>query len=509
MPAGRAAREAARVSRRLPGARKLHTWAGLGAGLWLVVLGLSGFVLDHRDWNWLWQSTVPELLVPERVAATARRGTVRLYQLDPAQPSRRVAGGPQGLWFSEDGGQSWRPAHFESMAGMPAINVVTPDPRHGWSLLWLGSRDGIWMFDPAAGVARRVALKGQNVTALSRGAVLDGLVGVVERSRVFRFGPATAFAPLWIDPQPPDPAQLPDRIGLSRLVHDLHFGRGLVTQPLSLLINDAGAWVMSLLPAGGFLFWWLPRRWKSRSRGARPSAAWRKHTMRWLYRLHGPTLGLLAVVPFLYLTATGILLDHATELRPWMNGIQIPRALQPPVYSLDAWMGEIYGVAAYPGEPQRLSLGTRLGLFTSRDGGQSWRRESGVPVAPGFVWTLRRHGNDLLIGGMGGPNLVRGGEGGWRMAKGTGHMPTDISPDGEGGYLWLNREGLHAAGTGETIETAGLPRLAGVPWYFLIDGLHTGVLIHPQWKWINDLVALACLLLTVTGLLRWWRQRWI
>ncbi len=112
---------------------------------------------------------------------------------------------------------------------------------------------------------------------------------------------------------------------------------------------------------------------------------------------------------------------------------------------------------------------------------------------------------------MGGPNLQRSGNTGWRPVPGTGHMPTDMSPDGNGGYLWLNREGLHP-GTGEAARpptALDVPRLEGVPWFFVIDGLHSGLLIHTQWKWINDLVALACLLLTVTGLLRWWRQRWI
>jgi len=41
--------------------------------------------------------------------------------------------------------------------------------------------------------------------------------------------------------------------------------------------------------------------------------------MRWLYRLHAPTVGLLVLVPLLYLSVTGILLDHATALRPWMK----------------------------------------------------------------------------------------------------------------------------------------------------------------------------------------------
>ncbi|HHJ15593.1 MAG TPA: PepSY domain-containing protein, partial [Gammaproteobacteria bacterium] len=359
--------------------------------------------------------------------------------------------------------------------------------------------------------AQRVILPGARITALTEGALPTVLLGVVEKSRVFRLDLAQDAQPEWLDPAPPAPGQLPENIDLSRLVHDLHFGRGLLAAPASLLINDIGAWIMLLLPAGGFLFWWLPRRWKSTPRAEKPRAVTRKRTVQWIYRLHGPTLGLVAVIPFLYLTLTGILLDHAPELRPWMKTLHIPQALQPPVYRLRSWDNEIHAIAGYPGEAGKFSLGTRLGLFTTQDGGKNWTREAGWAVDPGFVWTLRRHGADLLIGGMGGPNLQRNGDSGWRPVKGTGHMPTDISRDADGGYLWLNREGIHPDLSAGRILPAQhrFPRLEGVPWYFVIDGLHSGMLIHAQWKWINDVVALACLLLTITGLMRWWRQRWI
>ena len=497
--------------RRLPGARKLHTWAGLGAGLWLAVLGITGFVLDHRHWSWLWQSTLPEFLVPGQIAAKARSASVRLYQLNPDHPQQRIAGGPQGLWISNDSGQRWQAVVFNASATAPGVNIILDDPARPWSRLWLGTDDGVWELDAATGTARRVTLSGARVTALSTGASAAELLGVVDKSRAFRLDLTNDPRPAWIELAPPAPDQLPENIDLSRLVHDLHFGRGLLVAPVSLFINDIGAWVMLLLPLGGFLFWWLPRRWKSTARSEKPRAATRKRAMQWLYRLHGPTLGLVAVVPFLYLIPTGILLDHAPELRAWMKTIHIPRTLQPPVYGLRSWDNEVHAIAGYPDKPGKFSLGTRLGLFTTQDDGQNWSRETGKPADPGFVWTLRRHGNDLLIGGMGGPNLQRHGDSDWRPVKGTGHMPTDISRDGNGGYLWLNREGLHPglSATRALPAQHSFPSLDGVPWYFVIDGLHSGMLIHAQWKWINDIVALGCLLLTVTGLMRWWRRRWI
>ncbi|HED52560.1 MAG TPA: hypothetical protein ENI83_03290, partial [Gammaproteobacteria bacterium] len=246
--------------RHLPGVRKLHTWAGLGAGLWLAVLGITGFVLEHRDWSWMWQSTAPEFLVPAQIIDKARNGTVKLYQINPDRPTQRVAGGPQGLWISHDSGQHWQPVVFTASPAMPGINMILDDPETGWSQLWLGTRNGVWQLDPVTGEAQSVALEGRNITTLSKAASPTELLIVVDKSRLFRLDLTGRMPPAAIDIAPPAPGQLPTHIGLSRLVHDLHFGRGLLAAPVSLLINDVGAWIMLLLPIGGFLFWWLPRR---------------------------------------------------------------------------------------------------------------------------------------------------------------------------------------------------------------------------------------------------------
>ena len=48
-----------------------------------------------------------------------------------------------------------------------------------------------------------------------------------------------------------------------------------------------------------------------------------------------------------------------------------------------------------------------------------------------------------------------------------------------------------------------------VPWFYVLDGLHSGVLIHSQWKWVNDFIAVIAIFLVITGLIRWWRKKWI
>lgn len=478
---------------------KVHKWTGLAAALWLAVLGATGFLLDHRDWRWLWQDGPPARWLPDGVINKAVDRRVRLYQVDPGRPEHRLAGGPGGLWLSIDGGRNWSRPRFAGYAGQPRALALEPDPRLGWKRPWLGSDDGLWVSADGGAHFERGGLAGQAITALARGGGPDTLLGVVGRSRVFRLDTGKPAALAWLALAPPAPDILPRQIDLSRLVHDLHFGRGLFAAPASLLLSDAGALALVLLPLTGLAFWWLPRRWKRLRRRGTPVAGPAKgRVLRWLYRLHGPGIGLAGLLPILYLAATGVLIDHDASLLPWMRSVAVSRPWQPPVYDLGSWRGEIYGVAGYPGAPGRLALGTRSGLFVSDDGGRHWSREA---ATPGFVWTLRRIGANLFIGGMGSPNLVSEDGGPWRPARHTGGMPSDISALPGGGWAWIGARGGAAL--------AWPPASERVPWFYVIDGLHSGLLIHPQWKWVNDLFALAALALAVTGLLRWWRHKWL
>jgi len=481
-------------------AHRLHRWSGLAAGVWLAVLGATGFVLDHRDWAWLWQSGVSPAWVPARIADRAALGHVRLYRILDAK--RRLAGGPAGLWRSEDAGDHWQRVRAPRGERLPPVYQLlrTAD---GWLL---ATADGIWKLPAGVNEARPWALKGQAVTAIApRDA--QRLWAVVGRSAVVSVDRRTA-APRSVNLPAVPAATLPPTVDLSRWVHDLHFGRGLFVAPWSLLWSDATAIGWVVLPLGGFLYWWLPRRFRARRRAGQPvSGTRRRRWMRWLYRLHAPTVGLLVLVPLLYLSVTGILLDHATALRPWMKATALSRAALPPVYNLSSWQGEIRAIVGWPDHPDRLSLGTRLGLFTVEDG--DIRRE---PLAGGqavFVWMARQDEGVLALGGMGGPNHVWA-DGRWRPQPSGAHMPSDMTRDEQGRLLWKTRSGLRLrTPTGYRTLATPVPELGYVPWYHVLDGLHSGMLIHPQWKWINDLVALLAVLLAATGVWRWWRVKWL
>lgn len=489
---------------------RLHKWAGLIAALWLAVLGISGLLLDHRHgWRWLWQSTVSDAVLPGVVTSKAQTGIWRIFQIDPENPEQQVAGGPRGLWWTTENGTFWKQTHFINSTAVPAVTsaIIVKDNNH--SNLWLATDEGLWLSRDFGITAHYIALKGKHITALtygqSNGLNATSLLGVEDRSRIFQFN-LTNYELHWLNLSPLQKDALPQDINLSRWVHDLHFGRGFLYAPLDLWINDFSGAALFLLPMTGFLFWYLPKRWR-RQKPNGPAPHSKKITMKNLLRIHSSIVGILLCVPIVYLSLSGILLDHGKELRKWMKSVSISQAVQTPVYSMRSWANEIYAVAAYPEDPNKISLGTRLGLFSSKDMGQSWYRESNIN---GFVWTLRRIDGRLFLGGMGVPNKVlQNGE--WHMVKKSGHMPTDITTDGSGNWYWLNGKGVQKGNLTEPHKNASIsfPQTTDVPWYYVLDALHNGTIFTKHWKWVNDFFAILALFLVISGLIRWWRKKWV
>ena len=98
----------------------LHKWAGLGAGAWLLVLGVSGILLDHDEWRWQRQMTVPESWLSARVARLLPATVMRYVAVDEAQPERWLGGSERGLWLTEDGGDNWSDIPFPE-GGKPQV----------------------------------------------------------------------------------------------------------------------------------------------------------------------------------------------------------------------------------------------------------------------------------------------------------------------------------------------------------------------------------------------------
>ena len=505
----------------------IHKWVGLAAALWLGVLGLTGFFLDHDSWRWQWQSKAPNWIVPQILMESSAKSVVRLLQIEPQNPDIQVSGGPRGLWFSRDGGRSWQPTAFDGASSLQTF-AIEPDPSLGWARLWLATDDGVYVSQDRGATALRVTLPGQYVTSLTSGAKQGELIGVVDKAKMFRFDTDNPLQVTWINLQPPSSDSQPDHVNLQRYIFDLHFGHGLFGPQSSRLINDIGGGGLFILCLTGFLYWGLPKLWRyqaHRQNTTRTSPSTKKATILWLFRLHSVTIGIASVTMILYLSITGVFIGHNKELGTWMKSVSVSQDWLTPSFAISSWDGWIESVIAYPGQPDKLTIGNRVGLFTSNDTGNSWRREldtNGNPITT--ATRLRRIGGDLLMpNGMSGPSVIRGDDMSNREVKPIDHskhvnmsnmagmfMPTDVTVIGDN-YAWRSMDNILVTdSTGTEVDRRAFhqPLDKGVPWFTFFTRIHNGAIFWSEWRWVNDIFAIFAVFLMITGLIRWWRRKW-
>lgn len=474
---------------------KLHRWIGLGAAIWLAVVGGTGLLLDHKDWRWMRQATVDERWLPVSLGRTARDLLVRFYQIDPGNPATRVAAGWRGAWYTLDAGATWLPSRFEGIETTPLVYSLEPEFESGH--IWLATDDGVWYSENAGNSYRRHALPGQRVTGLSRGLHSDSLLAVVDRSTIVTLIKAdgTRIRP-WMLATPQD--AMPRHETLGRLLVNLHLGWGLLPNPWGLLLNDYAAAGFTLLPITGLVIWGSRRR-------ARPTAARPVPLTRWLLRIHVYLLGLALVLPATYFAASGVLLVHR-EWRSAVDAVRVEAALLPPGYRTDAWRHEISSVISAPGTPSRVLAATRRGLFSTTDNGNSWQAVTLGNQRLGAVFGLRRAGNDVFV--IGASSARCSPDGDCRAIAGPHGMVSDIALLQPGELATVSHHGIQrlAAGTAPGAHDhpeVPLPTLPGVPWQFVINQIHsTGLIFGDNKRWANDIGAAAILLMLVTGLIR-------
>lgn len=465
----------------------------------------------------MWFSTVPERLMPESVRSLSRT-VIQLFQVNPHRPTHQVAAGPRGLWVTEDGAKTWRQTRVIGDEGERLqIFAVEPDPVRGWDRLWIGTDDGLWISEDGGRTLAKAGMTDLRITALSAGAGDRELYGVADRSRVFRLHTDQPDRPSWFSLDTPPNDALPNQIPLRRLIMDLHVGRGLFAESTSLLLNDLAGLGLCALTLSGVFYWGFPKYWRHRRRhGGHVRTKTKRKTVIWLFRLHGPLIGLCVALPLLYLTITGMFFGHIKELREWLGRVQVHSVLHPPVYHLNVWDGWIEAVIGYPGQPEKLSIGTRVGLFTSENGGRTWSAEQAGAERIAAARRLRRFGESLYIGGWMGINsyLKQQDGAGWLTLSDThAHLTGDVTQLGDGQLGWLHH-GKTVVMTDRSGQVRGQmeltqPQEDGVPWYYVLRQLHDGLIFWQHWKWLNDLFAVLATTLVVTGLIRWWHVKWL
>lgn len=490
--------------------RTIHKWAGLAACVWLFVLAVTGILLDHHEWRWLSQVSVPESWTSERINGLVPGTVMRHIAIDAADPNRLLGASERGMWLSEDRGATWTDVAFEGLSGAPMVHRFVGTEGGRLEGLFVATDDGIWRTTTGGSKLVRLALKGKDVTGLSQGHGPGELVGVIAQGSLVRVAVETGTV------TPVDArarvAGLSATVPAYRFVMDLHFGRGTLPGSWSIWINDLGGVAMAVLAVTGLAYWWTTRR--SRRRALK--LKFRRRLMRWLYRFHAPVLGLAGAIPILYLSVTAIPMNHIFEFIPWARGTDLARSSLPPVYRLTSFGHEIRGVAAWPGEPERLSLSTRFGVIESRDGGASWAVDRSVPVPPGTGGAnLFRVGDRVFAAFGGGRNFWRrAGEEGWSKIDGPSRALTSAAVAGETWYVKNSRSifsGPLEARAPELADTEIPSRHAapGTTFFLFVADIHTGLIFFPGFGWVNDVFAALAIFLVVTGPIAWARTRWM
>lgn len=499
----------ATVTRRRPRVRrlllKIHKWAGLSAGFWLLILGATGIVLDHDEWRWARQITVPQSWVSPTVARLLPATRMRHVAMDRNNKRRWIGGSERGLWWTDDAGKAWSEVEFVGLEGaVPQVTSLV-SLTGGLDGVFVATDDGIWVTTANGRRAVRASLDGVFINQMTVGSTPKELVGIVDHDRVFRLDLGNTEEVSYQSFHDVQVSGLPDHVSLYRFIFDLHFGYGIGNRTVSTLLNDYAGFAFIVLAVSGFLFWWFPRRWRRATHAI--DSEYKKGVWTWLYRSHAPIVGLLAVLPISYIALTAIPMSHTAGFGTWANDVLLPRQALTPVYQYHSLRGELEHVIAYPNDRQRLSVGTRFGVLHTVDGGKRWQADPGLPSARG---NLFRVGEATFFSNIGSHFVRPDDNASWRPLKG---LVTGVTHGVQMGEQWVlkNSRGFQLGGFEDGFEASDIalmPDLPGATLYLFLIEIHVGLIFHRQFKWVNDLVSVFALLLVLTGPILWWRTKW-
>ncbi len=160
-----------------------------------------------------------------------------------------------------------------------------------------------------------------------------------------------------------------------------------------------------------------------------------------------------------------------------------------------------------------------------RQGGGRRNREGGAEGMAGMDHSGMDHARHS---GMNGSARQEAGQGGDGMSAGMARktetagmggmggmegmfMPSDVTRLGDN-FVWKSSSKMYVTDAdGKEIETFEIkqPSDPGTPWFSWLLRLHMGTIFWSEWKWVNDVFATLAVFLSVTGLIRWWRQKWM
>ena len=450
---------------------KVHKVAGLVLGLILLLLGFTGFFLNHDNFNFLWDVSVSDRVLPQSIVDKKRKA-FQAYKINEKNPQHIIAGSRMGLFVSFDGGHSFKKTLSQQVLAItPAISSSL---QEDFQTLYSATTNGIYHSEDAGLNWQQIALVNEVVESFS---LFEGhLYAVVDKRDVYKIN-LKSLQTEKLDITPILSRELPQKVTLSRLVRDLHYGRGIFSGNSSLYINDVAAITLTFLGFSGFLIYFMMRRIRMKKKNNK------KHFKLWR-KLHSNIVVLLVFIPILMLLITGVFLDHSKLFQPFMKKTILNTSYLPPVYKdlkTDIWGFDFDG--------KYYRMGNRLGVFNSTDL-KHWKLDS-----EGFAYRLKRINDELFISGMGSPNRQLTQQG-WKVLKGTPHMPRDV-------YELDNKTVFYNARN----KDLKFPKSTDTPLYYVMLGLHDGELFSGNWVFINDAAAFSGVILLITGFIKWRRRK--
>ena len=295
-----------------------------------------------------------------------------------------------------------------------------------------------------------------------------------------------------------------ETVTLYRFLFDLHFGYGLLSRKWSTWINDFGGIALSVLALTGFLAWYLKRRWRRVGVTTRPDR--RRSILSGLYRSHAPVIGVLGVVPILYLSVTGILFNHILTFIEWGEAREVRREQLPPVWQYQSLKGEIDQIVTFADDPDHMMISTRFGVLETQDGGASWSAETELGAERGQLFRSAGHvfystnSRQFFVKGDSEPDWKR-----WLVCPASFTTQSSLKR-----FFVKNSRGFFKDSGQFNFEADALkhPDLEAAPLYLFLIEIHTGNVFHPEFRWVSDVLTVMGMLMIVTGPILWWRRKW-
>jgi hypothetical protein len=437
--------------------RKIHKISGLIAGVVILILSITGFFLDHYSWKFLHTTTLKN--VPSYLYKL-NKGSFYVYLINPNDEKHIITGGARGIYESFDAGENF----------IQTLDEVVYSIKNSDGFLYVATANGIYKKEFKSIKWNKYLLDGKIIKSLN--IYKDRLLAVEDKTNVIFVDLNTSQ--ILFDKEVTIPKELlTNDITLSRLVRDIHYGRGLFDGHISLLINDYAAIILIILGFSGFILWWLIYNVKNSKRY--------KNSIKYFVKLHSNIFSIIAIIPIILLIISGIFLDHGKDLNKFMNEITISNKFLPPVYK--TLKSDIFG-ADFDGE--NFYIGNRFGIFKSSD------LINFEFVSEGFAYKMIRKGDVLYVSGMGSSNRILDNNS-FKVLENAPHMFKDVFlKDGNIEYFSSHNNDVK------------LPVLDNITLHTLLYSLHDGSFFASWWVWVNDLASILLLVLLITGFIRWY-----